>query len=58
MQYNYSHDNDGPGYLLLHSSAGARRAGNNIVRYNISQNDARKNDYGAIYWSAARVNNP
>jgi len=47
MQYNYSHDNDGPGYLLCTFSA-ARTWGNNAVRYNISQNDARKNNYGAV----------
>ncbi len=46
MQYNYSHDNDGPGYLI----AGAdHRSDNNTIRYNISQNDARRNGHGAIY---------
>ncbi|MEO7297212.1 MAG: right-handed parallel beta-helix repeat-containing protein [Verrucomicrobiota bacterium] len=44
MQYNYSHDNDGAGYLLC--SVGVNDG--NIVRYNISQNDGRKNGYSAI----------
>jgi hypothetical protein len=48
MQYNYSHDNMGPGFLL-YQFAGARAYGNNTVRYNISQNDARYGDYAAIY---------
>lgn len=48
MQYNYSHDNDGAGYLLAQFPQ-ARRFTNNTVRYNISQNDGRKNSYGAIY---------
>jgi peptidoglycan/LPS O-acetylase OafA/YrhL len=48
LQYNYSHDNDGAGYLLCQFS-GARRFGGNTVRYNISQNDGRKNRYGGIH---------
>jgi hypothetical protein len=42
LQYNYAHDNDGAGYLLG-NFRGARPWGNNIVRYNISVNDARTN---------------
>lgn len=48
MQYNYSHDNDGAGYLLAQFMY-ARKFTGNTVRYNISQNDGRKNSYGAIY---------
>jgi hypothetical protein len=40
MQYNYSHDNDGAGYLIA-QFPGARPLRNNIIRYNISENDAR-----------------
>jgi hypothetical protein len=47
VQNNYSHDNDGPGFLLC-QFAGARPWGGNTVRYNISQNDARRNSYGAV----------
>ncbi|HLL25730.1 MAG TPA: hypothetical protein VK427_26515 [Kofleriaceae bacterium] len=51
MQYNYSHDNDGPGYLLA-QYRGARPFHNNIVRYNVSENDGRKHGSGAIdFWS-------
>jgi hypothetical protein len=45
MQYNYSHDNDGAGYLLG-QYANARAWTNNIVRYNISENDGRTNGGG------------
>jgi hypothetical protein len=45
MQYNYSHDNDGTGYLLC---CDANNNGN-LIRYNISQNDARKNSYASIF---------
>jgi hypothetical protein len=51
MQYNYSHDNDGAGYLMANYD-GAPLMKNIIVRYNISENDGRKNDYGAIHISA------
>jgi len=47
MQNNYSHDNDGAGFLLGQFSTG-RAWGGNVVRNNISQNDGRKNSYGAI----------
>jgi len=49
MQYNYSHNNAGAGYLLA-QFAGARAFGNNVVRYNISENDGRKGLYGAIHF--------
>jgi Right handed beta helix region len=56
MQFNYSHDNDGAG-LFLFAETGATST-NNIIRYNISQNDARtqQNTYGGIF-VGADVNN-
>lgn len=47
VQYNYSHDNDGAGYLVAQFS-GSRRLQNDTIRYNISQNDGRKNSYSGI----------
>jgi hypothetical protein len=47
MEYNYSHDNAGAGFLV-YQYAGARAQANNVVRYNISQNDARSSIYGAV----------
>lgn len=46
MQYNYAHDNDGAGFLVYAASQKPNRQ--NLVRYNISQNDCRKLGYGAI----------
>ena len=46
IQYCYSHDNAGSGYANV-QTAGAGPYTGNIVRYNISQNDAVK-QYGAI----------
>ena len=51
LQYNYSHDNDGSGLFLasglpfypwLPASRG------HVVRFNVSENDARVNTYGGI----------
>ena len=47
LQYNYSHDNQGPGYLLA-QFGGAAPMHDLAVRYNISENDARGNGQGAI----------
>ena len=45
MQYNYSHDNDGPGFLLY---AGSHKSDGNSIRYNVTQNDGRKNGKAGI----------
>jgi hypothetical protein len=45
MQYNYSHGNAGPGYIL---SAGTHTNSNNVIRYNVTENDGRKNGRAAI----------
>jgi hypothetical protein len=42
MQYNYSHDNDGAGFLMG-QYANARPWSNNSMRYNISENDGIRN---------------
>lgn len=49
MQYNYSAYNDGPGYLLYAYRGAPHTFANNVVRYNISDSDARKNRYSAFY---------
>jgi len=53
MQYNYSHDNDGAGYLLA-QYGDAPVMKNNIIRYNISENDGRKNsNAGILLWATS-----
>src|SRR5207237_3809682 len=47
MQYNYSHDNEGAGYGLF-EYRGASAWGNNVVRYNLSRNDAGANNAAGI----------
>ncbi len=47
MQYNWAHDNDGSGFeLAQNGKAGAYY--NNTLRSNSSENDGKKNGYGAI----------
>ena len=41
LQYNYSHDNDGMGYLIYDYARSPHEHRNNLVRYNISENDGR-----------------
>jgi parallel beta helix pectate lyase-like protein len=54
VEYNYSHDNDGAGYLLAHAPSNDLHYGN-VVRFNISQNDGRRNSYAAIeIWGRIR----
>ncbi|MFV8837692.1 right-handed parallel beta-helix repeat-containing protein [Salinimicrobium soli] len=47
MQYNYSHDNYGGGFMIGQFS-GARPMHNIVVRFNISENDAGTNG-GSVY---------
>jgi hypothetical protein len=52
IQYNYSYHNDGAGYLLAEYGAGLPFR-ENLIRFNISLEDGRKNGYGAItVWGA------
>lgn len=61
MQYNYSHDNDAAGFLLAQYPGAPQAMRNIVLRYNISENDCRKKDYGAIHvWNgdgAERIRN-
>ncbi|MBO2031278.1 right-handed parallel beta-helix repeat-containing protein [Siccationidurans ginsengisoli] len=52
LQYNYSHDNQGAGYLLAQYYY-APPMHDIIIRYNVSKDDARRNNQGAIeIWSS------
>lgn len=42
LQYNYSHDNAGAGYLIFDGDGTTVRNEGNTVRYNISENDGRR----------------
>lgn len=53
LQNNYSYNNEGAGYLLAEFGA-LFPFNNNIIRFNVSINDGRKNGYGSItIWGAA-----
>ena len=54
MQFNYSHDNDGWGFMLGATLSGAsgkltQMNENNIIRFNISWNDCRNTGSGSLY---------
>jgi len=49
LQYNYSHDNDGAGYLVYTYAGAPHRDQSNAVRWNVSENDSvRHQGCGAI----------
>jgi hypothetical protein len=56
IQYCYSYNNDGAGFAMFdHGST--NQFTNNIIRYNISQNDARRNYHGAFtFWASLSTN--
>jgi hypothetical protein len=59
LQYNYSHDNDGAGFLICSYQGAPHTYNNNIVRYNISVNDARGRRHGAInFWNGGPTEDP
>lgn len=49
LQYNYSHGNDGAGYLVWSYWGAVHPLAHNVIRYNISENDGRKHRYGGIH---------
>lgn len=50
LQYNYSHDNDGPGLMVYTYAYASYSDRSNIVRFNISENDSRKSRSYAGLW--------
>jgi hypothetical protein len=59
LQYNYSHDNDGAGYLICSYKNAPHSFKNNTVRYNISVNDVQKMSHGAIcLWTDSPPEDP
>jgi hypothetical protein len=53
MQYNYSAENDGAGYLVFDFGAAPFRLADNVIRFNISENDGRKNGFAGISVNSA-----
>ncbi len=53
LQYNYSHDNEGAGYLICSFDPKNWPCTGCICRYNVSVNDGLQNDYASIhFWQA------
>ena len=55
LQYNYSHDNEGPGYLIS-QYGGAALLSKATIRYNISENDSRKYGGAITIWCFDNTN--
>ncbi len=53
LQYNYSHDNDGPGLMVYTYPYASHHDRANIVRFNVSANDARRGRRYAGLWVQA-----
>jgi hypothetical protein len=55
LQYNYSHDNEGAGYLLCSWDPIKWPSTDCVCRFNLSVNDGLANDYSSIcFWQADR----
>ncbi len=50
LQYNYSHDNEGAGYLICSWDPAKYPCTGCICRYNVSVNDGITNGYGSIHF--------
>ncbi|MGO8699194.1 MAG: right-handed parallel beta-helix repeat-containing protein [Limisphaerales bacterium] len=50
LQYNYSHDNDGPGLMVYTYPYSSFTDRGSVVRFNISENDSRKGRRYAGLW--------
>lgn len=48
VQYNYSHENDGAGFLVWNYKYAPHPLANNVIRYNVSENDGQKHFCGAV----------
>jgi hypothetical protein len=55
MEGNYSGNNPGEGYLLSGNQTPGPGQQGNIIRFNVSQNDSRINNYGAITLSIGNI---
>ncbi|MBO0930720.1 right-handed parallel beta-helix repeat-containing protein [Fibrella aquatilis] len=49
IQYCYARDNDGAGILLWNYEQAPHTLENNVLRFNILENNGRRNDYADIY---------
>jgi hypothetical protein len=55
MQYNYSHDNDGAGFLICSWDPEQWPCTDCVTRFNLSVNDGLANDYASIvFWQSDR----
>lgn len=56
LQYNYSHDNYGAGFLAYMNRVGNNNWQNNVIRYNISVNDSANSNFGSFTFNGGGDN--
>jgi hypothetical protein len=49
LEFNYSHGNDGAGLMVYSFKDAPHRCENNVVRFNVSEDDGRHKGYAGIY---------
>lgn len=49
IQYCYARDNDGAGILVWNYDGAPHELAHNVIRFNILENNGRRNNYGEIY---------
>ncbi len=49
IQYCYARDNDGAGILVWNYEGAPHELAHNVIRYNILENNARRNDYADVH---------
>lgn len=49
IQYCYARDNDGAGILVWNYENAPHELAHNVIRFNILENNARRNDYAAVH---------
>lgn len=49
IQYCYARDNDGAGILVWNYEGAPHELAHNVIRFNILENNGRRNNYGEIY---------
>lgn len=58
LEYNYTHDNWGPGFAFLEYGASNPEFAENVIRYNVSVNDARAMHGSLTVWTSRPTARP
>lgn len=48
LQYDYSHDNDGAGFVIFDYQGAPHRVSGDVIRYDLSEDDSRRGGYPGV----------